>query len=1038
MLSAIVRFSLRHHFVVIFSSFLLLGFSLYRLQSATYDVFPEFAPPQVIVETEAQGFSSEQVETLVSQVIEQAIGGASGIATMRSSSIQGLSAVQVNFELNSDIYKDRQMIAERLADLAGKLPAGVGAPILTPLSSTTDIVTGIALTSDKLSSIELRTLTDWQVRPRILSVQGVSDAESYGGLIRQIQIRMKPEALIKYGLSFDDVINAAKRATGVRSGGIIDTENKRIVINATATSSPFEAIAHTPITKGTAESLTLNITLGDIADVAEGSETPFSAASIMGKNGILLLVSSQYGSNTLEVTRRVEAALAEIKPALEKQGVTLRSDIIRPASFVEKSVANVNHALLVGAAFVTLILFLFLHNWRGALISALAIPFSLVIAAAFLGAMGYTLNTMTLGGLAIAVGLVVDDAIIDVENMLRRLRNSARTHSDNEARFLTLLDASLEVLTPTIFATLAVVLISVPIILMTGLAGRFFAPLGVAYALSTLLSLGVAMTLTPALCMVLLKAPRPQIPVFTRWLQTHYIALLGRIERHPAPLFILVLLMTFISVSGAMHFKSAFLPELHEGHFILHMESEAGTSLEESIRQGNKVTEALKALPFVDAVVQQVGRTERGIDVWGTNISEFNIALKPLKNMDESAAKDKILDTLKPFHDQEFEVSTFLSERVQEVISGYTSDAALNIYGENLDELDKVAEQQAAMLKPIAGVKDIRTPAAPGMPQTTITLNHPALRQWGLDAISVLDDIHAAYQGEIVSQVYDQAHPTDVVVMAGAGRSQSAESLKDLPILTPSGEYVALSKIATLEQRPGRYMTLRDGGRRVQTISFNLEGNNQQALLETIRQKLTGQTLPAGVYTSLQSLTEEAVQSRHSLIMTTGLASISILILLSLVMRHLSQLVLIVVNAPLALIGGIAAVMLNGNELSLGAMVGFITLLGITLRNSVLLLSHYSHAVTQEGKPWNLDTVIEASSERLLPILMTALVTGIGLLPIALGSGEPGREIEGPMALVILGGLVTSTVLTLGILPALAWRFGYFKTIKTKSTAAAR
>jgi CzcA family heavy metal efflux pump len=1026
MLSVIVRFSLYHRFVVIFSSFLLLGFSVYHLQNATYDVFPEFAPPQVIVETEAPGFSSEQVETLVTQIIEQAVGGAGGIATMRSSSIQGLSAVQINFNLSSDIYKDRQMIGERLADVANKLPAGVNAPVMTPLSSTTDIVTGIALTSDTLNSIQLRTLADWQLRPRILSVDGVSDAESYGGLIRQIQIRMKPDALIRYGLSFDDVINAAKRATGVRSGGVIDTEDKRIIINASPENNPLETIRQTPLIKGSAESLTLNITLGDIADVTEGSETPYSAASIIGKSGVLLLVSSQYGSNTLDVTRRVEAALTELRPALEKQGVTLRSDIIRPASFVEKSVANVNHALLIGAVLVIAVLFLFLHNWRGALISALAIPFSLIIAAALLSALGYTLNTMTLGGLAIAVGLVVDDAIIDVENMLRRLRNAPQIGNKESVREDLLLDASLEVRAPIIFATLAVILISAPIILMPGLAGRFFAPLGVAYAISTLLSLMVALTLTPALCMVLLKTPRAHVPAMTRWLQTRYIAVLGKIESRPALLYILVCILTLSCGVVAMNFKTAFLPELHEGHFILHMESEAGTSLDESIRQGNKVTEAIKALPFVDAVVQQVGRTERGIDVWGTNISEFNIALKPLKNLDETIAKEKILEITKQFHEQEFEVSTFLSERVQEVISGYTSDAALNIYGDDLDKLDQIAAQQSTLLKAIPGVKDVQTPAAPGMPQTTLTLNQTALRKWGLDTISVLDAVHSAYQGEIVSQVYDQIHPTDVVVMLGAGRGQSSDSLKDIPILTPSGQYVNLGTLATLEQKPGRYMTLRDAGRRVQTISFNIDGNNKQAVLQTVKDKIASENLPAGIYTSLQSLTEEAIQSRHTLIITTCLASVAILILLSLVMRHPSQLALIMINAPLALIGGIIAVVLNGNELSLGAMVGFITLLGITLRNSVLLLSHYSHAVNVEGKPWNLETILQASTERLLPILMTALVTGIGLLPIALGSGEPGREIEGPMALVILGGLFTSTLLTLGILPSLAWRYGEF------------
>jgi Cu/Ag efflux pump CusA len=681
---------------------------------------------------------------------------------------------------------------------------------------------------------------------------------------------------------------------------------------------------------------------------------------------------------------------------------------------------------LIGAALVTITLLIFLWNARAAFISALAIPFSLVLAAATLNMFGISLNIMSIGGLAIAVGLVVDDAVIDVENILRHLRGSGAV-KDKFLKYKILLESSLEVRVPVIVATIAVLLISIPIMTMSGIGGRLFAPLGIAYAIATLFSLVVALTLTPALCIVFLKEEKDEVPALTKWLQQKYIAILQKSANLSSVLIGITILSAIGLVIGFYTLKTEFLPELHEGHFILHMEAEPGASLETSNILGKQVTDKLLKLPFVDAIVQQTGRTESGIDFWGTQSSEFNIALKPNSKIDESVAKEKILAELDQVKGVEFELETFLTERMQEVISGHTSEAALNVYGEDLDALEKVSGDLANFLKTIPGIRDVQRPSKTGTPELDITLNQESLNKWGLDPISVLDMIHTAYQGEVVSQIYDLHHPTDVAVILDASKRNDLKAIGELPIITPSGDYITLKQVAQIELKSGRFMLEHDSGRRVQSVTFNMEKHSKHVLLKHLRTEISKMNLPAGVYTSLVSLSEEQVNASKQLLVHSIIASIAIVILLSLVMHHQSQIWLVLTNAPLALVGGIIGLLLTGNSLSLGAVVGFVTLIGITLRNSVLMLSHYSYVMSHEHREWNQETAFIASAERLLPIIMTAIVTGIGLLPIALSSGQSGHEIEGPMAIVIIGGLISSTILNLLFLPILSLKYGRFE-----------
>jgi Cu/Ag efflux pump CusA len=581
MLRAIVLFSLRFRGIIIVLACLLVGYGLHSLARAKYDVFPEFTPPQVVIQTEAPGLAPEQVEVLVTQPVENAINGVAGIETLRSGSIQGLSVITVVFHHDIDIYRARQVVAERLATLTGQWPETVKAPVITPLTTSTSFILVVGLTSERHSLMELRTVADWTLRPRLLSVPGVAKVAVFGGEVRQIQVQVNPDRLLTYNLAIEDILAAARRATGVRGAGFIDNANQRRILQTEGQSLTPEKLAKTVLIYQDGA----NVTLGDVAKVVEGPEPPIGAAAVGGKPGVQLVVSDQYGANTLEVTERIEQALAELRPTLASQGIVLHSNLFRPANFIETATRNVATSLLIGAVLVVVVLTLFLFNLRTATISCTAIPLSLLAAVTVLEYLGFSLNTMTLGGLAIAIGEVVDDAVIDVENILRRLREN-RLIEKPQPPFRVVLNASIEVRSAVVYATFAVVLVFIPILALSGLAGRLFAPLGVAYILAVLASLGVALTVTPALCLLLLvnrHLPERESPL-ARWLKERYHRLLFTIEHHHRRVVSAVVLLTLAGLGALPFFGGGFLPELREGHFIVHMSAVPGTSLEESLR----------------------------------------------------------------------------------------------------------------------------------------------------------------------------------------------------------------------------------------------------------------------------------------------------------------------------------------------------------------------------------------------------------------------------------------------------------------------
>ncbi len=1026
MLSAIVRFSLRFRGAVLSLALAMLGYGLYALSHAKYDVFPEFAPPIVTIQTEAPGLSPEQVELLVTQPLENVINGVTGIDSLRSNSIQGLSITTVIFRSGSDIYLNRQLVNERLATLAGQLPHDVSAPIMEPLTVSTGTVLVVGLTSASKSLMDLRTAADWTLRPRLLAVPGVASVSVFGGQVKQIQIQPRPESLVQYGLSLNDVVAAAGKATGVVGAGFVENSNQRLIVQSQGQFTTPAQIAATVLVRQNGA----NATLGQVADVVEGPAPPFGAASVEGKTGVILVISGQYGSNTADVTVQVDKALAELNPALQQQGIVMRSDLFKPANFIDVAVHNVRNSLLLGSAFVIVVLFLFLFDLRVAAISCSAIPLSLLVAVTIMDRMGFTLNTLTLGGLAIAIGEVVDDAVIDVENILRRLRENAALGHPRSA-FSVIFDASIEVRSAVVYATFAIILVFIPILTLSGVAGRLFAPLGIAYILSVLASLVVALTVTPALSLLLLghRKIRSTEPPVVLWLQKRYGRMLARVERAPRLVIGCVAVVTVLGVAALPFFTSSFLPELREGHYIVHMISVPGSSLEDSLRVGREVTAALNKFPFIRAVSQRVGRAEQSEDTWGPNYSEIDVDLKPMGGEEEEAAVGTIRNTLSQFSGLSFSVLTFLTERIEETISGYTASTVVNIYGNDLDQLDREAQGVARVLNGVPGATDVQMQSPPGTPEIAVALKTPELLHWGFDPVSVLQDVQTAYEGQQVGDIYEGNRVFGVAVILPPGRRTDVNSIAALPLRNPDGIYVPLGTLASVYQKAGRYNILHDGARRVQTITLNVAGNNTAVFESKAQAEVAAKVhLAPGDYIQFTGTAAAQARSRRDLLVYSLLAALGIVLLLSVVLMNWRNLILVLANIPFALVGGVLAVFAGGGQLSLGAMIGFVTLFGITLRNSIMLISHYEHLVEVEGKGWGYETAAQGASERLAPILMTALVTALGLLPLAIGSGAAGQEIEGPLAIVILGGLVTSTALNLLVLPTLALRFGRFET----------
>ena len=1019
MLSAIVGWTLKRPRLVIAAALMLLIYGGVVLGQAKLDVFPDFVPAQAEVQTEAPGLTAEQVEQLVTRPVEQSVNGAAGVASVRSESISGLSVVKVVFAEGSDPYRARQVVSEAISEIGG-LPAGVSAPKVTPLTSSTMDLLKVGFTSDRLSPMELRDLVQWTVRPRLLSASGVARATIYGGQVRRLEVRVRPADLAARDLSLSDVLAAVKASTGVSGGGYIDTPQQRILIEprGQATTAADVAAAPLPSVAGATPA-----SIGDVAEVVDGAGPLNGEALIMGKPGVLLSLSSQYGANTLQATHAVEAALAELEPALKAQGVTVNKDLHRPANFISSALKGIADDLAIGAVLIALVLFLFMRDLRTVAIAFISIPLALLTAVIVLDRMGSTINTMTLGGLAVALGVVVDDAVIGTENIVRRLRTPAPGATVSDV----ILHASVEVRAPVIYATLMLALVLLPVLLLHGLQGAFFSPLAAAFIIATLASLAVAILVTPPLALLLLNKARlhdePGVLVRTKdWHQ----GLLARAIARPRWAVGATVVAAAATVAGFLLFNSELLPSFREGHFVLVVQGPPGTSLAVMRDYGQRITTELLAIDGVQSAEQQIGRAEGGEDPFGTEKSEFHVELKPSlpgKRQDEiQGGIHKVLDS---YPGLTTEVLTFLGDRIGESLSGETAALAVGVYGADLDTLDKIAAQIAAVLEKVPGAVDVQVQTPPSTPVVRIDLDFQALARYGVSPAEALDAVQTAYQGATVAQIFQDIRAIDIAVTTAPDLRQDPEAVGDLLIRSATGTVVPLKSIAKVYLTEGRTSVSHDGGRPRQVVTANPPPKDAAKFTKAAEKAIAAQVkLPVGVYLDYTGTAQGAAAARKELLFNTGLAVAGVVALLLLAFGSGRATALILGSTPFALVGGVIAVALTGASLSLGALVGFVTLFGVAARNSILLISHLDHLIEQEGHDWSAATVLLATRERVTPILMTALVTGLGVLPLAISTGQAGREIQGPMAVVILGGLITSTIASLLLLPALAWRYG--------------
>jgi CzcA family heavy metal efflux pump len=769
----------------------------------------------------------------------------------------------------------------------------------------------------------------------------------------------------------------------------------------------------------------VSITLGDVADIRQGPALKTGDALIMGRAGVLIALASQYGANTLTTTQAVEKALSELQPALTAQGITLYAGLHRPANFIERALGKLRQALVIAAVLIVIVLYSFLRDARAALIAFTAIPLSLLAAVLVLSRMGQTLNTMTLGGFAVALGVLVDDAIIGIENILRRLRQ-ARYRTPSVARLQIILEASLEVRAPVVYATIVVIAVFVPELLTSSIQGRFIGPLALAFILAVAASLVVAITTTPALCALLLRGGADEGEA--RWLvrlKGWQRAAIEAVHRRIA-LAVALLGLLFVAALAAVPFLGGtFMPDFREGHFVIQASSSIpGTSLEEMLGFGRRVSAQILALPYVASVEQQVGRAEAGEDTWGPHQSELHVELKPDATVDQWVAQDALRRILAGYPGIQSEVVTFLGDRISESLSGETAQVVIKVFGQDLEALDQVAGQVFAALTGEGGVTDLQFKRQDDTPALSIEPQLDTLAAAGVKAQDVLDTIQTAYTGDVVGETYSGARTVSAVVRLPDALRSRLEELGQLMIASPNGPR-QLSQLARLDLSRERYSIQHDGGQRRVAVTFNVEGRSLQGAVREAEQRIAAAVhLPDGAFIEIAGAAQAERQTRLELIgySTAALALIVIILLASLHWPANGWLVMI--NLPFSLLGGVLIIALTGIGLSLGAMVGLVTVFGVSARNAILQLAHYEHMVEREGMSWDLPLVLQGANERLIPILMTATVTALGLLPLALGLHSPGQEIEAPMAITVLGGLLSSTVLNLVVLPVLAHRYG--------------
>ena len=1025
----IVASSLRFRFVVVLAAAAMMAFGVTELRrDARVDVFPEFAPLRVEIQTPTLGLSAAEVEEFVTVPLEHQLNGVPGLDVIRSSSVPQLSSITLIFEPGTDLLEARQLVQERLATIAPSLPSWATPPAMMPPLSSTSRVLKIGLSSDELSLIEMSSISRHTIRQRLLRVPGVANVAIWGQRQEQRLVLVDPERMRAHGVSVERVMEVTANALDapllsyspgalVGTGGFVDTPNQRLgVVHVLPVVEPRD-LAGVSFEDGDGRT----IRLADVADIVTGHPPLIGDAVVNDGPGLLLIVEKFPGANTLEVTRGVEDAIEALRPGLA--GMEIDSTIFRPATFIEMAVDNLTLALFIGCALVVLILVAFLFEWRTAFISLVSIPLSLMAAAIVLHLRGETMNVMVLAGLVIAVGVVVDDAIIDIENTWRRLRRHRQDVSGASIPDV-ILEASLEVRSPIVYATLINVVAIAPVFFLEGLSGAFFAPLALAYALAVLASMVVALTVTPALALILLRgAPldRREAPL-VRALKHRYEALLARVIARPAAAFVGAAALAVSGLAVTPLLGQSLLPDFKERDFLMHWLTKPGTSLPEETRISVQACRELREIPGVRNCGSHIGQALFADEVVDVYFGENWVSVDP--EADYDATLGSIQSAVDGYPGLFRDVQTYLKERIREVLTGSSQAVVVRISGDDLDVLRRTADDVQEHLAGIDGLVDLHTELQEDVPHVEVTTKLAAARRHGLTPGEVRRAAAAMVQGIEVNDIWRPTRVFDVNIWSQPEARASLTSLRELPVDTPSGEQVALGDVAEIGVAPTPNIIKREDVTRRIDVSADVSGRDLGSVVDDVERRLEDVELPRGYAAEVlgESAEREAAQGRLRLY---GLAAaIAIFVLLQVAFGSWRLATLFFLTLPLALVGGALAAFLSGGTISLGSLVGFLTVFGIAARNGILLINHYQHLERYEGETFGPGLVLRGALERLSPILMTALATGLALVPLAVAGDIPGHEIEHPMAIVILGGLVTSTFANLFLVPALYLRFG--------------
>ncbi|EIJ76203.1 Cobalt-zinc-cadmium resistance protein CzcA [Leptospirillum ferriphilum] len=1050
MFNRLIAWSLNNRPIVLAVTLVLFVSGWFALKKMPVDVFPEFAPPQVVVQTEVPGLAPTDVEALVTYPLESAINGTPGVTHVRSKTSVGLSTITVMFKAGSNIYQDRQLVNERIQAVTGRLPSGSKSPILLPVTSAVGWLVKYALTSNTVPPEKLRTLSDWEIRPRLLALGGIASVVSIGGEVKQYQVRLDPARMLAYQVSGEEVRRALERSNSNVPGAFLEKPGQELIVAGIGRISSLDDLRKTVITVRDG----VPITISNVAKVAFGGQIKRGDGAFGMKEAVIGTISKTYGADTVTTTEKVEKTLAEIKAHLPA-GIQMHTQVFRQANFIEAAIHNLSISLLEGALIVIVVLFIFLMNWRASLITFLSMPASFVGGILTMHALGFGINAMTLGGLAIAIGEVVDNGIITVENVLRRLRlnrDTARPLPPIETVF----DAVQEILNSVVYATLIVILIFLPIFFLQGLANRIFSPLGVAYIASVTASLGVAVTMIPALCYQLLvvwgkkewregggtllpinsreipsdTTPAGEAPIqeeretrFVQWLKSHYLRLLNLALRKFWWVVGLAVLGLGMALSLLPFFGRSFLPEFHEGNYIIGMTTLPGTSLEESMRLGALVRQDLLKYPQVISIDQRAGRSELDEDAQPPNFSEFDMRLDFTRDpkMPPDVLLKHIRQDLSRVPGAVFNVGQFIAHRMDEVQSGVRAQVAVKIFGDSLSTLYQLGQRVEGVLRGEPGVVDVNVEQQIRVPQLTIRVDRTTAARYGIKAGDLMQNIQMYLNGETVSSVQEGRRSFDLYVRLEHSARNSVETIRDMLVDAPGLDSthnvkVPLREVASVSLQDEPYSISRENDRRLIIVSFNTQGGDLSGIIRDIQAKIGEQiSLPPGYSIEFGGQFESQQQANRTLLVFGTLALFGALILLYKAFGTFREALLVLINLPLAMIGGVMALYLAGADMSVAAVIGFITLFGIATRNGIILISHYNQ-LRKEGKPLE-EVVVSGTLDRLVPVLMTAATASLGLIPILWGS-PVGKELERPLAQVVLGGLLTSTFLNMIVIPS--------------------